>query len=93
MSAAHMPSVLGAGVLAKSAHRAERGLGVLRDHAGRVLDRLQLNLRVIEARLDPEAKQWEQQVRAAVADGSIRSRLAGQRPPEEIVEHWRAATS
>lgn len=94
MTATRGRSFIDGRILAKSAHGAERGLAMARDRSGRLLDRLQLQLRVIEAKLDPEAKRWEQEVRAAVADGSIKKRLSEQPTPEEILEHWRrTATS
>lgn len=89
MSATRGRSFVDGRLVARSAHRVEQGLTIMRSRSGRFLDRVQMELRVIEAKLDPDAKQWERQIRVAVADGSIKKRLAEQPTPEEILEHRR----
>lgn len=54
----------------------------------RLIDRAQFKLRVLEMRLDPEAKRWVSEARAAVDRGDIEAELREQPPVEAIIDQW-----
>jgi hypothetical protein len=61
-------------------------LNTVRAMAGRVLNALQLRIRVLEARVDPSLVEWRHEVEIAVENGTIERRLQDQPSLEEIVE-------
>jgi len=66
----------------------ERTVTLSRLMLSRLMDRAQFRLRVLELRLDPEAKRWVSEARAAVTRGDIAAELKDQPPVELIIDQW-----
>jgi hypothetical protein len=49
---------------------------------------MQFQLRVLEARLDPDARAWVQDMKAASRDGRLDKELDEQPSIEELLDEW-----
>jgi hypothetical protein len=72
---------------------ADRSLITARVVLGRLLDRVQFRLRVLEVSLDPNTTEWLKAARASVADGSIWKEIEEQPNPMELLEQRRSEPS
>jgi hypothetical protein len=69
--------------------RGRAGLGRrVRTTAGHRLGRIQLRLRVIEVRLDPDTPRWVNEMRRCASDGTLAARVKEQPSVDEILDRW-----
>ena len=80
-------------VIATTAKTADRAVENIRRALSRQLDRVQLQLRVVEVRSDPHIHAWADEMRRAARDGSLAEMARSQPTVDEIVDSWHLSKS